>query len=105
MEAIIGLDYSKSRQTSPEVSPAEAKSLLDSEFKTRMDRIGEAEFTPDIVQLRSPRRYKKVRSIRENTGGRLPSQPQPLMLIPIIRRPSLASIGYGPPSPLSPVPG
>ena len=42
MEAIIGLDYSKSRQTSPELSPAEAKSLLDSEFKTRMDHIGEA---------------------------------------------------------------
>ena len=68
MEAIIWLDYSKSRQTSPELSPAEAKSLLDSEFKTRMDRIGEAEFTADIVQQRSPRRYKKVRSIRENSG-------------------------------------
>ena len=54
-EAILGLDYSKSGQTSPE-------------FKTRMDRIGEAEFTADIVQQRSPRRYKKVRSIREKTG-------------------------------------
>ena len=38
VEAILGLDYSRSAQTSPEVSPAEARNLLDSEFKTRMDR-------------------------------------------------------------------
>ena len=63
VEAIIGLDYSKAAQTSSEV-----RNLLDSEFKTRMDRIGEAEFTADIVQQRSPRRYKKVRSIQENSG-------------------------------------
>ena len=68
VEAIIGLDYSKAAQTSAEVSPVEVRNLLDSEFKTRMDRIGEAEFTADIVQQRSPRRYKKVRSIRENSG-------------------------------------
>ena len=40
VEAILGLDYSRSAQTSPEVSPAEARNLLDSEFKTRMDRSG-----------------------------------------------------------------
>ena len=38
VEAIIGLDYSKSAQTSARVSPAEVRNLLDSEFKTRMDR-------------------------------------------------------------------
>ena len=67
MEAIIGLDYTKSTsEVSPELSPTEVRNLLDPEFKTRMDRIGEAEFTVDIAQQRSPRRCKKkVRSIRE----------------------------------------
>ena len=63
VEAILGLDNCKSTQSS-----AEVRNLLDPEFKTRMDRIGEVEFTAEIVQQRSPRRYKKVRSIREKTG-------------------------------------
>ena len=56
MEAVIGLNYSNTTQSSCQLSPP-ASELLDSDFKARMDLIGDSEFTEEIAQ-RSPRRTR-----------------------------------------------